>query len=512
MAKRSEEQKEQSRVNLRHPVRWLRGDNLPPEQVRPWELAAHIVPGIFGGLSSVFTKYLTWLWQNVFHIDKGPQAVYTTVSAVWDGLNDPLIGAYMDYKNFPSRINRRFMRIAVVTESLLTLITVFDMGLSVWQRVALIIVTKCIKDFFGTAGAVAGTKVYAQITPYSSQRGKLVTASRLGEMIKSNLGALFWPIIGLRDILGFSPYKMFALGSVIFSIPAMIGDMAPSFVLQRVPDPPQGEKAKTFKETLLEIKESFAIMRHNKFFLLNTAAKAFTVFTPGVSDEDFYRFGGINDTVERTINAWQGKGNAELLMAIRNAVTGTPGSLLQPFAASAVKKIGGPRNMMLAFSSVNIVFYFLRYFLGVKTISGILFMWFADMVINIFRRWDQVANGIVDFEMFDYVEWKTGRRSEGVKIAVDGLINKVALNNVDTIVGSLALKKIGFDITLDTNQPASYVKWATRFYFLSPVADYLAYFIARLLYKYPAEMRHQVEAELVERRKLTEEMAAEMPV
>jgi len=164
-------------------VRWLWGDGLPPEQVRPWELAAQIVPGIFGGLSNVFVKYLTWLWQNVFHLDKGPQAVYTTVSAVWDGLNNPLIGAYMDYKNSPSRVNRRFMRVSAVVESLLTLITVFDMGLSVWQRVALIIVTKCVKDIFGTANAVAGAKVYAQITPYSSQRGKVVTASRLGELI-----------------------------------------------------------------------------------------------------------------------------------------------------------------------------------------------------------------------------------------------------------------------------------------------------------------------------------------
>ena len=504
MAKRTEEQRTRSRENLRHPVQWMRGDGLPEDQVRPWELAAHIVPGFFGGFRRIFTNYQHWLWQNVFHLDKGPQTVISTVSAVWDGLNDPIIGSYMDHKNYPSRTNRWIMRVSVIAVNLLTILTIFDWGMSTWQRVALIIAVKCVTDFFGTTGAVSSAKVYAQITPYSAQRTKVVWASKLGDTFTTILGAGFWPIIGMRDILHFSPYQMFVMGAVVFTIPTLFTDLMPSFVLQRVPDPPQKKEKLTFRETVREVKEGFMIMRHNKFFVVNTIARLVAVFTPSISDSDFYRFCGLNETVEQAIEGWAGKGNAELLYAVRNFVTGVPGNALQPMAPRAIKKVGGPRNMMLWYSGANIFFFLLRFIVGVKTIPGILISWGADMVLKAFTKWDQVATGIADFEMLDYVEYKTGRRSEGVKVAVDGLINKIMLNNIDTIVGNMALLRAGFKIELDTKQTPTYVKWATIFYFLSPVIDNSAYFIARLFYNYPAEQRIQVEAELVERRRLAE--------
>jgi len=103
------------------------------------------------------------------------------------------------------------------------------------------------------------------------------------------------------------------------------------------------------------------------------------------------------------------------------------------------------------------------------------------------------------------VEWKTGRRSEGVTSAVEGLLNKVVLNNIDMVVGNWALKRIGFDVTLDTNQPENYVKWATVFYFISRSVDHLAELIAYWFYRYPGDSRERVEAQLIERRRLAKE-------
>jgi len=509
MEERNLEQGELSQSKRRNPVQWMRGTGLPDEDVRPWELAAHIVPGFFGGFRRAFTNYQYWLWQNVFRLDKGPQTVISTVSAVWDGLNDPILGAYMDHKNFPSATNRKIMRVSAIASNLLTVLTVFDWGLSTWQRVTLIILVKCLTDVFGTAGAVSSAKVCAQITPHSSQRTRVISAVKLGDTLTTILGAGFWPLIGLRDVLGFSPYTMFVVGAVTTTIPTLLTDLMPSYVLQRVPDPVQPTETMDFRETMHEIKEGFLIMRHNKFFVVNTIARFVSVFTPRISDPDFYRFCGLNDTVDQAIEGWAGKGNAELLYAVRNFVTGVPGNALQPMSRRAINRVGGPRNMMLAYSGVNVFFFLIRYIIGVENVPGILISWGADTILKAFTKWDQVANGIADFEMLDYVEYKTGRRSEGVKVAVDGIINKIALNNIDTIVGNLALMRVGFDIDLDTHQTPNYVKWATRFYFLSPVIDNTAYFIARLFYRYPAEERMRVEAELIERRELMKQEIAE---
>jgi len=502
MAKLTQEQKGRIRGAARHPVRWMNGKGLPPDKLRPWELAIQIVPPVVGGLRGVFDGDRGWLIQNVFHVDKDLQSIMGVISAVWDGLNDPFIGAWMDYRNYPSRVNRWIMRISTMLGSLMGLVTVFDLGLTPVQRVAMMIAFNIVGDFFGTASGVAGAKVYMQITPHSAQRIKLVTAGKFGGMISYSVSAAFWPLLGLRDVLGIRPYNMFVFGAVVFFLPQMLANMLPTFVMQRVPDQPERKGKLGFKQTLLEIKESFFIVRHNKWFVVNTLSRLFTMLTPNVSDTDFYRFCGINETVSETIEGWRGKGTGELLYAIRNFVTGAPGSILQPFAPVAVKKVGGPRNMLLINSMSNAVAYLLRYLVGVKSVPGILFTWGTEAVVKTLSPWVNVSTDIIHYEMLDYVEWRTGRRSEGVTTAVDGLLNKIVLNNIDMVVGNYALKRIGFDVTLDTNQPESYVKWATIFYFLCRSLDHLAGFVAYWLYKYPGEMRAQVEADLIARRAL----------
>jgi Na+/melibiose symporter-like transporter len=470
-------------------------------------MAAQIIPNIFSGPRDAFTWNVGWLYQNVFHLDKGPQSVISVISGVWDGLNDPIIGAYMDHKNYRSQVNRWVMRAQAIVIGLLSVIQMFHLGLSTWQRVLLIIVVNNIKSLFSTAGNVSGSKVYAQITPHSDQRARVISASAIGGTIHDMLTGLFWPLIGLKDILDLNPYVIFLIGTILFSIPAIFTDMAPSFVRQRVPDTPQPEKKLSLKELAIEIKDCFAIMRHNKFFLLNTFARFITVFTPSVSDGDFYRFCGISETVNELFPKGKGKVNGELLLSIRGSIAYAPATIAQPFAVPLIKKVGGARNMMVLNSAVNAGFNLLRYFAGVKTIPGILFVWGSEMFANFFGKIDGVAANVIKYEMFDYVEWKTGRRSEGVNMAVDGLLNKVVLNQIDTVVGNLALAKAGFRAALELNQPASYVKWATIFYFLSPVFDQVVYIVCRMFYKYPEKLRRQVEEELIERRKLAEKMA-----
>ena len=506
MAKRlTQGQKDQVRAAARHPVAWLKGKDLPPDKLRPWELAIQIVPPIIAGLRGVFDGDRGWLIQNVFHVDKGLQSVMGVISAVWDGVNDPLIGAFMDYRNYPSRVHRRIMRVSTVLGGLFSLITVFDFGLSPVQRVAMLIAFNIVGDFFGTASGVAGTKVYMQITPHSAQRAKLITASKFGGMISYSVAAAFWPLLGLRDVLGIRPYNMYVFGAAVFFLPQTLANMLPTLVMQRVPDPPSPTEKLNLRETFLEIKESFLIVRHNKWFVMNTLARLFTMLTPNVSDTDFYRFCRINETVEERINGWKGRGTGELLYAIRNFVTGAPGSILQPFAPLAIKKLRGPRNMLLLNSGTNAVAYLLRYLVGVKSIPGILFTWGTEALTKTLSPWVNVSTDIIKYEMLDYVEWKTGRRSEGVTSAVEGLLNKVVLNNIDMVVGNWALKRIGFDVTLDTNQPENYVKWATVFYFISRSVDHLAELIAYWFYRYPGDSRERVEAQLIERRRLAKE-------
>jgi len=336
------------------------------------------------------------------------------------------------------------------------------------------------------------------VTPYSTERARISWASGLGTTIHEMVLPLYLVLIGLRDVFGWSEYHIYIFGAVLLSIPSVFLEMGPSFVLQRVPDmtnPPAAVPG--VRGFFREFRECFSVVRHNHYFMLELAARAVTVFTPGISDNDFYRYCGV-DQVPKT-----GKIKGEFLLWFRDNIVSAPCNLIVPFALPIIKKVGGPRNMQVLYQGVSTLCKTLKWAVGMKSTFGILFNWIMEMFDRTLGRVQGIAGSINSYEMLDYVEWKTGRRSEGVNMAVNGLMSKIVLNNVDTAIGNLVIDALGFDPKLE-KQPAAFMKWAPTLYLAVPAFDTFIYFLARLLYKYPATMRDQVEADLIERRALAQ--------
>jgi len=496
-----QEKKEQYRGAVRHPVKFMKGEDLPPEQIRPWEMATQIVPRLFGGLRDGFTWNAMTMFQNVFGVNKRLQTAATVSTVLFDGLNDPIIGAFMDTKNIPIRVHRWIMRFSTVFNGILTLMIMVNWNVTPWQRIGLYIAVRCIQDMVGTPAQVSNAKVWAHITPYTEQRAKMNWAAGLGETIWQMVYPVYFALIGLRDVMGWSEYSIYFLGALIFSIPAMFLDLTPSFVLQRVPDkinPPS--EFTGLKGFFLEMKEAFGIVRHNKYFILNMAASFVTALTPGIGDNDFYRFCGVDDL----INTGGRRIRSELLLWLRDNIIYLPSNFTVPFSLQIIKKAGGARNMRVLYESIAVGTNFLKWLVGMKSVGAVLCNWGLEMLRGTLHKVDGVAGGIINYEMLDYVEWKTGRRSEGVNMAVDGLVKKMLINNIDKTIGNLTIDALGFDPAKE-KQPALFLKWAPVLYLLVPVIDSGIWLIAKLLYKYPGD-REQVETDLIERRRLAQEM------
>ena len=499
----SEDKKQINWNAAKHPVKWMRGDGLPEEKVRPWEMAVHILPNAFSGLRNGFTYNTMYLFQNVFGVNKRQQAVGQVTTTIWDGINDPLVGAFMDSKNFPVRTHRWISRIGTVINNLLVLLPMFSFGMTPWQHIGVYIATSFIRDFFWTGASVSNSKIFAHTTPYSSERAKLSWAVGIGITVHEMLVPLYLMFIGMREILGVEEYYIYLYGVLFLTIPTMLAEMAPSFKLQRVPDKVMPEKeAQGLKEFFKEIKECFVLIKYNKWFLLDVSARLLATLTPGVSDNDFYRFCGVNEVLN------SGKIKGELLLWIRDNIVSLPGVVLQPFSLPFIKKLGGARNAQVLYRGVSSAAYALRYAVGMKSQFGILFSWVMETFSRVTHKVDIVATEITKYDMLDYMEWKTGRRAEGVIMAMDGLMNKLVANSVDTIVGSMVIDGLGFNPKAETpeEQPALFRKWAYILYLVVPIIDHFIFLIARLLYKYPADLREQVEADLIERRELEQEL------
>jgi len=247
----------------------------------------------------------------------------------------------------------------------------------------------------------------------------------------------------------------------------------------------------------------------------------FVAINPGVNEEDFFRFSGVEDVVNLNIAGTRVRG--ETVRFIRDNVVSIPINVLAPFAIKIIQGVGSPRNAMLLHESVGMVCGTARAAVGIHTMPRVLFHWSMEMFIRTFGRVNQTAERIIQLEMFDYVEWKTGRRSEGATAAINGIKRKMITDGIDAASWRLfAYHVLGFRPALGVageairdgqgnvigtapGQGERYMRYMPILYLWLPMLNVSVAWLSRFFYRYPNELRDQVEADLAERRRLVEE-------
>jgi len=265
MALLTPERRETLRYASRHPITFFRGRNLPPEEVRPWEQAAHLSQGLVG-LRQGFLWRENWILQNYFHMDPNRHAQAGFISAMIDGATDPIIGAFMDTKNYPIRIQRWLQRLGIVVDPLLRMLPMLFVGLTDLERLILIIICRFARDLLCTPGDIGGEKVFTHITGDNAQRNRIAWAWGLGQAVHEMLTPIGEGLLGLRDQFNWNPRVFILTGLGIAYLPALLIQMGPTFVIQRLPDIERPKVEFSLMGFLREMKECFWITRHNKYF------------------------------------------------------------------------------------------------------------------------------------------------------------------------------------------------------------------------------------------------------
>jgi len=117
---------------------------------------------------------------------------------------------------------------------------------------------------------------------------------------------------------------------------------------------------------------------------------------------------------------------------------------------------------------------------------------------------------MIRYEMFDYVEWKTGVRSEGITQSVDGLLKKLLKDNIGSVVGNAMTQWTGYkgwDVPI-AEQPQRFMDALWPLMHVGVIFGEIVALIAILRFKYPHDPA-RVEADLIERRALAQKMREE---
>ena len=498
------------REGARHPVRWVRGEGIPPDHITPWELLLYFFNRGFGSMSDGFTGKQDFLYKEVYRIPPNSISVAGVISSIWDAVNDPILGSWMDRKRLNSQTLRTILRISAVTGSIFAVVKLIDGGLTPWGHLGLLMFCNMTQDVVSTMAQVADQKMRSGISPSSQQRSRIAVWSGVGFTATWPIANLPTVFMGFRDVFGFSDYQIIFLGACIMLPFAVTAHMLPSFVRQRVDYAKDAEDAPEEKRGW---KETFQVLRHNRYFIINSIASFITVFSPNVGDElMLYRY------LMPKYKVFGKEMGGEALMLFKQMMAGNLSTVLEPFNRQIINKIGGPLRAQKLNSFINLFCMLMMYFVGYKSPLRFGLLVLFDALNYASQAWDAVASAMLNYEWYDYVELKTGERSEGVTMAVNNLFSKIVTNNIGQVTGNMFLQWTGYRGGYQaegTRPPERYLKYMWPMYCLIPVLDNGIWLAARSLVKWKPEDRERTELALAERRaaaqKLREELDREVP-
>ena len=510
MAQMTPETKAKVKAAFRHPVAWWRGASLPEEELRPWERGIHFLANGLQGLMGGFGGMRGLMYDGLGEgkIPPNWQSVAAVPRIIWDAVNDVIIGNAMDRKRPGVKFLRWILRINATLSPIFTWILLLNMGLSPLQRIIVWTAFDMVWDVMSTAAGICGSKIWNGITPHTGQRNILQHWSGMGSQLGEALSSFPLLAMGLKDIFGWTDYQIMVYGSAMFVPLTIFCRWLPTFAKQRVDFQVKvkGEaQAEEDVERQPTFKESFTVVKHNKWWMMWTILGFLTLIIPGGSNQLFlYRF-----LMPKT-KFGEHEVGGEMFFFIKNFVFGGPPTLLTPLAVRVVGLFKDRLNYMRISRAVSVVTNLLPYFVGYKSMPRLLFMFTCELIRECFRMWDRVPGGVIGVQMLDYVEWKTGQRSEGMTAAVDGFLNKLIKSNMSNFIGNAWrtwTQFQGWDVPKE-QQPARFLNTIWPLMHLPAVAHAVIGLGALLWFKYPHDPK-AVEADLVERRALAQKMKEE---
>jgi len=518
----SEDGREEVRLLTRHPLTWLKGEYLVFGKLAPWEKILFLIKG-FTETASGGWDGRDRLYRYTYRVNPNHITVSKVIASVWDALNDPLIGQWMDRSPMKDNTYRWICRANHVLKVFLTFFYLLDLGFSPIQRMVIFTSCQMAADVLGTLSMVAYAKYFAGITPYSDERGKTHVWYAVGQQTGYPVGNIPMYIMGfVKDRNYWNDYRIYTRGYAIVMPLALVTGVINTFARNRVvfnaranqaaletqAELEANETAFAEEEPKLTMRESFAVLKHNKYLIYTMAGQILCQFTPNFDAYPIFRF----LFPQRKIRGVPVRG--EGYMQLSKQFSGLPITLLYPFLGMVTKKLGGPKRMHVIANAMMAVAHAARYLSGYKSAGALATIILADTIVETMVPFNTYADHILNYEMLDYVEYKTGVRSEGITMAFKAFTEKMVKDTLDSFTGNYFLSWTGIS-RVNMNEegaraPERFVKWAWPVFTLGQMVDNIIMLIARASFPYDPRQKDVIEAELKERRALAARAKEEM--
>ena len=450
----------------------------------------NLVYSLIGG--SFFTYFMT----DIALFPAITVSVLLIVMKVWDGINDPIVGSFIDRHTFKNGEKLRpFLKYTPLPVGVFTvlLFLVFSTNENLlWLRVSYFIIMYICWDLAYTVQDVSVWGITAAVSPNSSERDRFVQWSRtIGSMVYSAFSTVIpMALEMIANAKGMSMSLVTLVFAIIFGLGGSMLSYRCSYARERI--------AVNKDEQQETLRESFLLLFKNRMLLLVTLSNLFGSFGFGISLVTyFFKYEIPSDFLGNGIIGALG------LTTIYFIITGLPGFIGMLFADWMKKRLGGYVNVLILIQVFNIIARAIAFFVGFEGKK----LWISMIIIGIGSipsGASSIAQTSIFCDSIDYMEWKTGKRTEGITFSMQTSFTKIS-SGITSGLATLALHLLGYKAIDNAanylgTQTAAFDSWIWPLVVLTPAVASVLFIIPLLFVNYTKEKRALVESDLNARR------------
>ena len=389
--------------------------------------------------SLIGASFFTYFMTDIAMFPAAVVSVLLIVMKVWDGVNDPIVGSFIDRHTFKNGEKLRpFLKYTPLPVGVFTvlLFLVFSTAEDLlWLRVSYFVIIYICWDLAYTVQDVAVWGITAMASPNSNERDRFVQWARtIGSCVFGVLSTVI-PMV-LEMIANAKGFSM-ALVTLVFAVIFGLGGAMLSYRCYKT----QERVCVNLTDRQSSLAESFSLLFKNKMLLLVTLSNLFGSLGFGASLVTyFFKYEIPGDFLGN--NALSSIIGALGLTTLYFALTTVPSFIGMMLADKLKKWLGGYVNVLILIQIVNIIVRVIAYFVGFEGKR----LWIAMLIIGI-GSLPSGASSIAQTSIFcdsiDYMEWKTGKRTEGITFSVQTSFTKIS-SGITSGLATLALSILGY--------------------------------------------------------------------
>ncbi len=415
----------------------------PSAKLGPKHLIGYGAADCGGTLMLIMVTYINRYVQNTLGVSAGVLATMLLIWNIWDAVNDPLVGTFMDMsfakaKNKTNKFRPWILRsIPIMAFGMVTFFTVPSMFDGLMQIIALFIL-KIVFELGYTVMNIGMGSLLGVMATNDAERASLSSARGFGSTIGGTFGMILLPQILSRlgeNTLGYGVCAAVAvvLGCFLVFIHYAWTEERNVAAQQAVKTAEEQEAEK------IKITDILNVFKVNRSYLALCIHSVCICMVQGIQQ-------GATNYMYADVLGDIGIASMATMISMPLSIGGL---IVAPILAKKIDLVKIIRNMVL---------------IGCVALAGLFFYSQGEMNPYVYLVWSGIGTGLITLsvslqwglvgESIDYNEYLTGKRSEGSIYGTFSLTRRIG----STLSASLAVLMIdwfGYIQGAGTAQPAS---------------------------------------------------------